>query len=232
MRLFVNERIPMWLKVAYTAFIAVLVPYYWVTYGPANFLYFCDVALLLTLVALWTENRFLASMQLVAIGLPQLLWIVEFLLQLCGGPPLTGLASYMFAPGIPFWVRGLSSFHGWLPILLIWTVWRFGYDRRAFPAQIALGTVLLLVCYFFTAPPPAPAENLNAAVNVNWVFGLNDEAPQTYMPPLAWLALLIVGFPVCFYLPAHLILRKVIPNRADRSGGQREEAEEAEGQEG
>ena len=37
------------LKVAYTAFMAVLVPVYWHHYGPTNFLYFCDVALFLTL---------------------------------------------------------------------------------------------------------------------------------------------------------------------------------------
>ena len=34
----------------------VLVPFYWDTYGPSNFLYFCDVALFLTLGALWLES--------------------------------------------------------------------------------------------------------------------------------------------------------------------------------
>ena len=43
--------IPMWLKIAYTAFVAVLIPVYWANYGPTNFLYFCDVALLITLYA-------------------------------------------------------------------------------------------------------------------------------------------------------------------------------------
>ena len=50
-------RIPIALKLAYTAFLAVLVPVYWRNYGPTNFLYFCDVALFLTLVGIWTENR-------------------------------------------------------------------------------------------------------------------------------------------------------------------------------
>ena len=45
-----SPRIPLWLKIAYTAFLAVMVPVYWANYGPTNFLYFCDVALLLTLV--------------------------------------------------------------------------------------------------------------------------------------------------------------------------------------
>ena len=30
--------IPLWLKLAYTAFMAVLVPVYWANYGPTNFL--------------------------------------------------------------------------------------------------------------------------------------------------------------------------------------------------
>jgi hypothetical protein len=42
-----TERLPLWLKLAYSAFMAVLVPVYWYYYGPTNFLYFCDVALIL-----------------------------------------------------------------------------------------------------------------------------------------------------------------------------------------
>jgi hypothetical protein len=44
-----QSRLPLWLKVLYTAFAGVLVPYYWRTYGALNFLYFCDVALLIAL---------------------------------------------------------------------------------------------------------------------------------------------------------------------------------------
>lgn len=35
-------------KLAYTAFVAVLVPTYWHHYGTGNFLCFCDLALLIT----------------------------------------------------------------------------------------------------------------------------------------------------------------------------------------
>ena len=54
-------RIPLWVKLAYSAFCAVMIPTYWHEYGPTNFLYFCDVAVLLTLAALWSENALLAS---------------------------------------------------------------------------------------------------------------------------------------------------------------------------
>ena len=41
-------RIPLWLKIAYTGFLAVMIPVYWANYGPTNFFYFCDMALLVT----------------------------------------------------------------------------------------------------------------------------------------------------------------------------------------
>ena len=46
-----SHLIPLALKLAYSLFVVVLVPYYWVTYSPWNFLFFCDFALLLGLVA-------------------------------------------------------------------------------------------------------------------------------------------------------------------------------------
>ena len=80
-----RPRIPLWLKVAYTGFMAVLIPYYWHAYGPTNFLYFCDVAILVTLVALWRESRFLVSLQAVAILIPQTLWVADFALRAVAG---------------------------------------------------------------------------------------------------------------------------------------------------
>ena len=52
----VKPGIPLWFKLAYSAFCAVLVPTYLMAYGPTNFLYFCDVALLTTLAAVWLES--------------------------------------------------------------------------------------------------------------------------------------------------------------------------------
>ena len=46
---------------------AIVVPLYWVTYSPWNFLYFCDVALLVTAMAIWIESPLLVSTQAVAI---------------------------------------------------------------------------------------------------------------------------------------------------------------------
>ena len=51
------DQIPLWIKIAYTLFICVLVPVYWVQYGPGNFLWFSDIALFVTAAALWLETR-------------------------------------------------------------------------------------------------------------------------------------------------------------------------------
>src|SRR2546426_6523706 len=200
--------IPLWVKVPYTAFVAVLVPYYWRTYGPLNFLWFCDIALLVTLAALWFESPFLFSMQAVAITLPQLLWVVDFMARVAG-VHLLGVAAYMFDPQIPLFVRGLSSFHGWLPFLLVWAVRRLGYDRRAVTAQTLFALVLLPFCYFFTARPPAPASNPTAAVNLNWVFGPGENTIQTWMAPGWYLALQMAFWPIVIYLPTHWVLSKL-----------------------
>jgi len=70
-RLEFSERLPLWLKLAYSAFMAVLVPVYWYYYGPTNFLYFCDTALILTLIGIWIESPLLVSMCAVGILAPQ-----------------------------------------------------------------------------------------------------------------------------------------------------------------
>src|SRR6266576_3485627 len=101
-----TARIPLWSKLLYSAFVAVLVPYYWATYGPTNFLYFCDMALLIALVAIWTESPLLASMPAVGILLPQALWCIDFLCVLVG-LRVIGLTDYMFNPELSLVARGL-----------------------------------------------------------------------------------------------------------------------------
>jgi hypothetical protein len=86
--------IPLWLKLAYTAFMAVLVPVYLRNYGPTKFLYFCDVALIITLIGIWIESPLLVSICAVGILASQTLWVIDFLSNLIGHP-LTGLTDYM-----------------------------------------------------------------------------------------------------------------------------------------
>jgi hypothetical protein len=209
MRMGASRRIPRWVKLAYTVFVAILVPWYWVTYTPWNFLYFCDIALLVTGVAIWIESPLLVSMQAVAITLPQMLWVVDLLCRLVAGVHVTGVTNYMFESSIPLLLRGLSLFHGWLPFVLLWLLSRLGYDRRALTLQAPVAVIVLLISYLLAPAPPPPASHSNWAVNINYVHGLDDKHPQTWMPPPLWLLLLMAFNVIALCAPTHVVLRRV-----------------------
>jgi len=204
-----DRRIRIWVKVAYSAYVAVVVPCYWVAYTPWNFLYFCDIALLVTAVAIWIESPLLVSMQAVAITLPQILWVVDLLCRLVAGVHVTGVTAYMLDGSIPPFLRALSSFHGWLPFVLLWLLSRLGYDRRAFRWQSMAGVVVLLVSYLFAPAPPPSASHPSWAVNINYVYGLDDKQAQSFMAPPLWVLSMMAFHVIALYLPTHLVLRRV-----------------------
>ena len=190
--------IPLWLKVSFTLFVLILLPVYWRQYGPGNFLWFSDIALLLTVPALWLESSLLASMILISIGLLELLWILDFFVRLIGGVSVTGLSAYMFDSEISLSIRALSLFHIVLPILVVWMVSRLGYDGRALVAQTALAWIVLPMSYLMT----------KRSENINWVYGLGSR-PQRWMSSRLYLALVMLLFPILIYLPTHLVLSVV-----------------------
>lgn len=204
------SRVPIAVKIIYTAFMAVLIPIYLHYYGPTNFLYICDVSLLLTLIAIWPENKFLLSMACVAILVPQTAWLVDFLVNLAG-VSLTGVTDYVFDASHSLFLRLLSLYHAWMPLLVAYLVWKVGYDRRAFWAWTALFWLLLLVS-FFLMPPPNPNAGLTP-VNINYVWGPSDQAAQTWVPPYVWLAGLMFALPLLVFAPTHFLLSRVVPKR-------------------
>ena len=188
-----GEPIALEIKIAYTLFLAVLVPAYWAHYGPRNFLWFSDIALLGAGAALWLESPLLASMMMLAVLLPESAWNLDFFGRLLTGHRMFDMSAYMFERERPRFIRALSLFHVPLPVGLVWLVHRLGYDRRAWLGQSLLALVVLPVTYWLTDP----------AENVNWVHGLG--APQRRLPPWLYLALLIVAFALVLYLPPHLL---------------------------
>jgi len=211
-----KPRVPVWLKWAYTGFMMVLVPVYWANYGPTNFLYFCDASLFLVLFAIWMDNALPVSMAAVGILVPQFFWCVDFGAQLMG-VRLTGMTGYMFdAKHHPLYLRGLSLFHGWLPFLLCYLVYRLGYDRRALKWWTVLACALCLVAFFLLPPAGAILENPNLPRDVNYVFGLDEDHPQTWMAPGLYLAVYFMALFTLAYVPTHLALSKLTAARAAR----------------
>lgn len=183
-----------WLKAAFALFTAVLVPVYWRTYGPANFLWISDVALFLTAGAVWLESPLLAGTAVVA-ALPfELAWNVEYFVRLATGRKLFGLTDYMFRPELKRWIRGLSLFHAALPPVWIGLLAAWGYDRRALPAAVALLAVLAPLTALLTDPDE----------NVNWVFLPRQRGWR--MPIPLWLALYVPLVAVVFFWPVHAML--------------------------
>src|ERR1043166_5536487 len=198
--------LPLWLKLAYTAFMAGLIPVYLYYYGPTNFLYFCDVAIILTLAGIWLESALLVSICAVGIVIPQMIWVLDFVGH-AFGVSLIGLTDYMFKDTSLF-LRGLSLFHGWIPFLLLYLVAKLGYDPRALPAWTVLAWALILICYFFM-PPPEPNPGLKP-VNINYVFGPNDNAAQTWVPPWVWVLGMMIGVPILLSAPAHALMMRIM----------------------
>jgi hypothetical protein len=190
--------VPIWLKILYTLFVVFLVPIYWRQYGPANFLWFSDIALLLMVPALWLENRLLISMMALSVLLLELVWNADFWVRLVTGKSLIALSAYMFDPKIPVFIRGLSLFHVALPILLVWLLCQLGYDRRAFFWQTLVALVVLPISYLVTNP----------CENINWVYGFGEK-PQTFLPAPLFVLFLMIGFPLVIYLPMHFLFGKI-----------------------
>ena len=83
------------------------------------------------------------------------------------------MTDYMFNPNTSLFLRGLSLFHGWLPFLLLYLVWKLGYDRRALPpGRCCLGADPGLLLLHAAAAPDAGLT----PVNINYVWGLSDRA--------------------------------------------------------
>ncbi|HEY3852776.1 MAG TPA: hypothetical protein VGO67_00115 [Verrucomicrobiae bacterium] len=205
-----GRRIPLFAKVGGTVFLVILIPIYLRTYGPTNFLWFCDTALILTVVGMWMESQLLISMCSVGILVPQALWLIDFGIHFFG-IHILGLANYMFDSKISIFTRGLSLFHGWLPFLLVWLLRRLGYDSRAFFAWGSLATCLILICYLFTPPAGAALADPNIPVNINNIYGFNDQRPQQWINQNAYVALWTSALWLLIFLPTHLILRKYLP---------------------
>jgi hypothetical protein len=205
-------RIPLAVKLAFTAFMAVLIPVYWYFYGPTNFLYFCDAALIITLIAIWPENALLISMACVGILAMQAYWTIDLLVN-AAGYSLTGITDYMFDSGHSLFLRSLSLYHAWLPFLLVYLVSKTGYDRRGLPLWTGLAWSLVLIS-FFAMPPPNPNAGLTP-VNIDYVWGMSDSAPQHWVPSGIWLTGMLIGLPLLVYLPTHFLLARVMPDASD-----------------
>jgi hypothetical protein len=203
-----GQTFPLWLQLSYSLFFIVLVVVYWIYRGPANFLWGCDIALTLTLVALWKRAAIAASMALLVTLLPDIVWNTDFILHLVAGRDVLGVnaTGYMFDERMPLFVRALSLFHVFLAPLLVWMVYRLGYDSRALIAMTLVTWAVLPLSFIVS----------DTEQNINWVFGVGP-LPPAWMSEQVYLILFMLAVPVIIFLPTHHLMRRWLKSQQNPS---------------
>jgi hypothetical protein len=81
--------------------------------------------------------------------------------------------------------------------LLLWAIWRLGYDRRGWKFQTLMTWIVVPINYFWR-----PEQD------VNWARGLFFHE-QHAVPGWSYLLGYLIAVPLFVYFPTHLILARV-----------------------
>jgi len=189
-------RLPLWLKLVWTACLIAWIPLYLRQYGPQNFLYFCDLGNLFICVALWLESPLIFSWQATGLLLFQTLFTIDLAGALVSGHHLIGGSEFMFDPHIALPIRLLSLFHVVTPPLLLWAIRRLGYDPRGWKYQTLTAWIVVPISYFW-----------RPEYDVNWARGPFFHE-QHVVPGFIYLLAYLLAVPVFVYFPTHLLLAR------------------------
>jgi hypothetical protein len=190
-----HSRLPLVLKIAWTAWLLVWIPVYWKQYGAQNLLFFCDIGNVLIAIGLWSESRLILSWQATSLLLFQSLYAVDLIGAFIFRHHFIGGTEYMFDPKIPLLVRLLGLYHLAVPPLLLWAVHRVGCDRKAWK-WATLEAWIVVPINFLWRPE----------YNVNWVRGIGHE--QHLIPAWLYLAGYLIAVPALVYWPTQLLLQR------------------------
>ena len=130
--------LPLWLKLAFSAWIVVWAPTYAFAIGPQNFFWLCNVANFLILAGLWTENRRLLSMQLLSVLLVGVCWTIDVGTAVVAGFHPIGGTEYMLDQNVPLALRSLSLYHVILPVVAVPTSAGYGASLGGVTALLAM----------------------------------------------------------------------------------------------
>ncbi len=187
-------RIPLSIKLLWTACVIAWIPLYWRQYGLQNFLFFCDLGNLLITVGLWMEGPLIFSWQASGLLFFQTLFTIDLAGALVSGRHLIGGTEYMFDPNIPLPIRLLSLFHVVTPLLLLWAIWRLGYDQRGWKFQTLTAWIVVPINYLW-----------RPQYDVNWARGPFFRE-QHVVPGFVYLLAYLTIVPAAVYYPTHRFL--------------------------
>ncbi|MFY9950233.1 MAG: hypothetical protein WAK27_16160 [Candidatus Sulfotelmatobacter sp.] len=197
-------RIPLWLKVVWTACVIAWVPFYWRQYGSQNFLFFCDLGNLFIVAALWLESALIFSWQATGLLVFQILFTIDLGVAFLSGRHLIGGTEFMFDPQVPLPIRLLSLFHVVTPPLLLWAIHRVGYDPRGWKYQTLTAWIIVPINYLW-----------RPQYDVNWARGLFFHE-QHAVPGAVYLLAYLIIVPTVIYYPTHRFLLFCFAGKSNR----------------
>ena len=196
------------LRWVWLAFVAVWATTYAIYWSPVDFLYLCNVAVILTCAGLWLGNSLLVSSQAVATMVIGPLWLLDVGWGvLTHGQHLIGGTEYMWDATRPLWVRLLSFDHLAVPLASWWGIRKLGYDQRAWRLQAGIGAVVLLLSRMVE-----PWKNMNFVQKELVTFHTWGPAPVHLL--VLWSVLVLI-----VYWPVHALLSRVMPPRLTGARG-------------
>lgn len=180
------------------AWLAVYLPSYAIAYGTLNFLFLCNLGVMVTAIGLLLGSRLLVSSQAVAAPIIGLIWTTDASWRLLTGSFLFGGTAYMWDPQYPIFTRLLSLYHVAWPLLLLWIMSRVGYDRRGIWLQTAIAGASMVVARVFTDPE----------LNINFAF-IDPFWGQQIGPPVVHVLVSLGVLAGVAYGLTHWMLRRV-----------------------
>jgi hypothetical protein len=174
---------------------------YW---GVQDFLFLCNVAMVLTCAGLWFGNSLLLSSQAVSTTVIGTLWGIDVAWRaLSHGHTLIGGTEYMWDASRPLWVRLLSFDHLAVPATALWAIRKVGYDRRAWAFQSGLAAVVLVLSRWVS-----PESNLNFAQKELVTY--HSWGPAATHLLVVWSVLVLI-----VYWPVHAVLGRIMPSQTE-----------------
>jgi hypothetical protein len=178
------------------AWFALWFPTYWRAWGAANFVHLCDVAVILTCIGMWTDSALLISSQAVGALIVDIVWAVDAASRIFLRCALFPGNEYLLDSHYPVWIRSLTIFHMVMPVLLLWGVYRMGYDRRGWALQSLIALLVFILARF--TPPSA---------NIDFAFS-DPFFHRAWGPALTHILVIWLFIVIIVYLPTHLILKR------------------------
>ena len=185
-----------WLALAW---LVIYIPSYGMAYGAMNFLFLCNLGVIITAYALLNNHQLLISSQAIASPVIGLVWGLDAGARLLTGSFLFGGTEYMWDPQYPLWTRVLSLYHLVWPVLVVWCVKKNGYDRRGWPLQVGITGITMLLSRLLTEPQ----------LNVNFSYTDPFFGLQLGPAPLH-LAIITAAMGVFAYGLTHLLLTRAL----------------------